>query len=57
MTVRNRLQGVRVLTYNSLSSTFNGTKEGSGVVASWAKRLPGQVAFLASSAADVIGIQ
>ena len=55
--IASRTQTIRVMTYNSLTSTFNGTREGNGIVGSWAKRLPGQIALIKSGAPDVLGIQ
>lgn len=51
------LQGVRVMTYNSLSNAFANHREGSGRIAPWGKRMPGQVSLLRQYGADAIAVQ
>ena len=48
---------LRVLTYNLLESTFDGTKEGDGTVASWRSRRVGAAALIRRASPDVVGVQ
>jgi hypothetical protein len=51
------MQLVRVMTYNSLASSFDGKREGSGRIAGWGSRMPKQVGLLRSANADAIAVQ
>jgi hypothetical protein len=56
-TGRNHFSAVRVLAYNSRSAKFDGEQAPGGTVASFSKRLPGQLYLLRESKAAVIGIE
>jgi endonuclease/exonuclease/phosphatase family metal-dependent hydrolase len=56
-TVQSRLQAVKVMTYNILQLSCDGSTEAGGVISPWSQRRPVAAKLIKSVGPDVIGVQ